>query len=86
MIAMDNQPITISSDQGFIDLLTTLEPCYLIPSTKYITDTMLPQSYESLKLKKKLKYQKLSFCHVQVTYRPIQDKDVISLFYSLLVK
>ena len=52
MIAMDNQPFTITSDQGFIDLLATLEPCYLIPSTKYFTNTMLPQSYESLKLKK----------------------------------
>ena len=31
MIAMDNQPFTITSDQGFIDLLATLKPCYSIP-------------------------------------------------------
>ena len=45
MIAMDNQPFTITSDQGFIDLLATLEPRYLILSTKYFTDPMLPKAY-----------------------------------------
>ena len=72
MIAMDNQPVTITSDKGFIDLLATLEPCYLIASTRYFTDIMHPQSYESLKLENKLKYQKLRFCHAQVTYGPIR--------------
>ena len=50
-IALDNQPFSISSDQGSIDLLAALEPGYLIPSTKYFTDTMLPQNYEKLRIK-----------------------------------
>ena len=54
MIAMDNQPFSITSDQGSIDLLAALERGYLIPSTKFFTDAMLPQTYESLKLYKKL--------------------------------
>ena len=44
MIAMDNQPFSITSDQGSIDLLTAFERGYLIPSTKFFTDTMLPQT------------------------------------------
>ena len=51
MIAMDNQPFSITSDQGSIGLLAALEPGYLIPSTKYFNDTMLPQTYENLKIK-----------------------------------
>ena len=51
VIAMDNQPFSITSNQGYIDLLAALEPGYLIPSTQYLTDTMLPQTYESLKIK-----------------------------------
>ena len=51
MIAMDNQPFSVTNDQGFIDLLATLEPRYLSPSTKYFTDTMLPHTYERLKIK-----------------------------------
>ena len=42
MIAMDNQPFSITNDQGFIDLLAALEPSYLIPNTKYFTGTMFP--------------------------------------------
>ena len=60
MIAMDNQPFSITSDQGSIDLLTDLEPGYLIPSTKY-TDTMLPQTYESLKIKVQTELSEASF-------------------------
>ena len=61
MIAMDNQPFTITSDQGFIDLLATLEPCYLIPSTKYFTDTMLPKAYDDLKLRIQTEISEASF-------------------------
>ena len=60
-IALDNQPFTIISIQGFIDMLVTLEPCYLIPSTKYFTDTKLLQSYESLKLKIQTEISEASF-------------------------
>ena len=48
---MDNQPFSTTGDQASIDLLATLEPDNLIPSTKYFTDTMLPKTYESLKVK-----------------------------------
>ena len=61
MIAMDNQPFTKTSDQGFIYLLATLEPCFSIPSNKLFTDTMLPQSYESLKLKIQTEISEASF-------------------------
>ena len=61
MIAMDNQPFSVTSDQGFIDLLATLEPSYLIPSNKYFTDTMLPQTYESLKIKVNTELSEASF-------------------------
>ena len=50
MVAIDNQQFSIISDQGSIDSLAALEPGYLILSTKYFTDTMLPQNYESLKI------------------------------------
>ena len=61
MIAMDNQPFSITSDQDFIDLLAALEPGYLIPSHKYFTDTMLPQTYESLKIKIQTELSEASF-------------------------
>ena len=41
--------------------MATSEPCYLIPSTNYLTNTMLPQTYESLKLKIQTKISKVSF-------------------------
>ena len=33
------------------DLLAALELGYLIPRTKYFTNTVLPQTYESFKIK-----------------------------------
>ena len=52
MIAIDRQqPFSIEEDQGFIELLAELEPRYVIQSTKYFNETMLPQDYDSLKLK-----------------------------------
>ena len=72
MIAMDNQPFSITSDQGSIDLLAAIEPGYLIPSTKYFTDIMLPQTYESLMIQIQANYQKLRFCHLQMTFGQIR--------------
>ena len=60
-IALDNQPFSISSDQGSIDLLAALELGHLIPSTKYFTDTMLPQTYERLKIKIQTELSEASF-------------------------
>ena len=61
MIAMDNQPFSTTSNQGSTDLLATLESGYLIPSTKYFTDTMLPQTYERLKIKIQTELSEASF-------------------------
>ena len=61
MIATDNKPFKLTSDQGLIDLFAALKPCYLIPSTKYFTDTMLTQSYESFKLKIQTEISEASF-------------------------
>ena len=41
MNAIDDQPFSITSFQGSIVLIATLEPGYLTPSNKYFTDTML---------------------------------------------
>ena len=72
MIAMDNQPFSITSYQGSIELLAALEPGYLIPSTKYFTDTTIPHTYESLKIKIQTELSEASFCHLQVTYGQIR--------------
>ena len=50
MIYMDIQLFLIVEDQGFIELLAKLSSRYVIPSTKYINETMLQQDYDSLKL------------------------------------
>ena len=50
MIYMDIQPFLIVENQGFIELLAKLSSRYVIPSTKYINETMLQQDYDSLKL------------------------------------
>ena len=49
MIAVDNQPFSISEDKGFIDLIAYLQPRYLIPSRRYFSDVMLPQTYDAMK-------------------------------------
>ena len=58
---MDDIPFSISYDQGSIDLLATLKLGYLILTTKYSTDTMLPQTYEILKIKLQTKLSKATF-------------------------
>ena len=49
MIAVDNQPFSISEDKSFIDLIAYLQPRYLIPSRRYFSDVMLPQTYDAMK-------------------------------------
>ena len=51
MVGMDNQPLSIVNDQGFIELKACLQQRYLIPSTKFFNETMLPQTYNNLKMK-----------------------------------
>ena len=69
MVAMDNQPFSITSDQDSIDLLAALEPGYLIPSTTQFTDTMLPQTYESLKIKIQTELSEASFLSFTIDTR-----------------
>ena len=44
MNAMDDKSLSITSFQGSIILIATLELSYLILSTKYFTDIMLSQT------------------------------------------
>ena len=50
MIVLDNQPFSITEDQGFIDLVAHLQPNYLIPSRRYIADLVVP-AYDDIKSK-----------------------------------
>ena len=43
MIAIDIQPFSVMENEGFINLLSTLEPRYSLPSRKYMTETVLPR-------------------------------------------
>ena len=41
MMALDNQPFSIVEDDGFINLMSHLQPRYMLPSCRYFSDTML---------------------------------------------
>ena len=43
MISIDTQPFCIVDNEGFTNLLKALEPRYSLPSTKYMTETVLPR-------------------------------------------
>ena len=49
MMALDNQPFSMVEDDGFIDLLAHLQPHYMLPSRRYFTDKMLPETYKELR-------------------------------------
>ena len=42
MIALDNQPISMVEDTGFVRFVETVQPQYKIPSRKYFTETVIP--------------------------------------------
>ena len=46
MIALDYHPFSIVDNVGFIYLLCSLEPKYVIPSRRYITETVMPTIYD----------------------------------------
>ena len=48
MIAFDFQPFSVVDDRGFRSLLNVLEPRYILPSRRYITDTVLPQIHKGI--------------------------------------
>ena len=49
MIAIDDQPFSIVSDTGFINLVKVLEPRYNIPSRKYFTETVIKKLFDDVK-------------------------------------
>jgi hypothetical protein len=51
MIAIDIQPIQLVENTGFVELVQLLEPRYQIPSRKYITERVLPDLFEQVKIK-----------------------------------
>ena len=82
MIAMDNQPSMVE-DRGFIELLPELEPRYVIPSTKYFNETMLPQTYDNLKLKMTKELFHASSWSL-TSY--VKEKDFVIIMLKILVK
>ncbi|XP_047143986.1 zinc finger BED domain-containing protein 4-like [Hydra vulgaris] len=51
MIALDNQPFSITEDDGFIGLMAFLQSRYLIPSRNYFSETAIPILYDQIKKK-----------------------------------
>ena len=49
MIALDYQPFSIVDNVGFIRLLRSLEPKYVIPSRRCVTETVMPTIYDTVK-------------------------------------
>jgi len=51
MIAVDCQPFSTVDDEGFVGLITELEPRYTLPSRKYFTENVIANIYKDLKEK-----------------------------------
>ena len=49
MITLDYQSLSIVDDVGFTRLLHTIEPQYVLPSRRYMTEVVLPRIYDSVK-------------------------------------
>ena len=49
MIALDNQPLSLVEDIGFVRLLQVLEPRYSLPSRKYFVEKLLPAVHDEVK-------------------------------------
>ena len=49
MITLDYQPLSIVDDVGFVHLLYSLEPRYVAPSRRYVTETVMPKIYETVR-------------------------------------
>ncbi|KAK0151276.1 Copine-8 [Merluccius polli] len=47
-IALDNQPFSIVQDVGFTKLVEYLDPRYVMPSHRYLTDVCLPELYNTV--------------------------------------
>ena len=49
MIALDYQPFSLVDDVEFNHLVSALEPHHVIPSRRYITETIMPKLHENCK-------------------------------------
>jgi len=49
MIAMDCLSFSTVDDEGFVGLITELEPRYTLPSRKYFTENVIANIYKDLK-------------------------------------
>ena len=50
-ICKDMRPLSVVENEGFRNMMTTLEPRYTIPSRQHITDIALPKLYGQVKAK-----------------------------------
>ena len=64
MIAIDNQPFSITEDQGFIELLAHIQPKYMLPSHRYFSDVMLPKTYLELKARISSHLEEANIAHI----------------------
>ena len=72
IVALDCQPLSIVEDTGFLRLMKGMEPRYVVPSRKYITDVILPQIMNGVasEVKKELSSaQWYSFYHRYLEYQ-----------------
>lgn len=51
MVCKDLQPFSVVEDSGFLDLIAFLEPRFVMPSRKYITQNVMPKIYDAVKKK-----------------------------------
>ena len=65
MIALDYQPFSIVDDVGFVRLLHSLEPRYVTPSRRYVTETVMPKIYETVR--KQVKVEIAGVSHISFT-------------------
>nr|CAI5833263.1 unnamed protein product [Callosobruchus analis] len=49
MITLDNQPLPIVENTGFINLMRKVKPKYDIPCRRYFTENIIPQLYRETK-------------------------------------
>lgn len=83
MIAIDNQPFSIAEDQGFIELLAHIQPKYMIPSRRYFSDVMLPNTYKEIKARLLAQLDETHAPHVSFTSDIWTSQHSIESFISL---
>ena len=62
MIALDYQPFSIVDDVGFIRLLHSLEPRYVM-CRRYVTETVMPKIYATVRKQVEVEIAGVSHIH-----------------------